>query len=493
VNGVARPNWEAAVAALLVAGALAALTAGFLVDRGRPALAVTVVLLVGALVVRRPTVRWEHILGLLLLVILFIPIRRYRFPGDLPFQLEPYRVLVFVILVCWVASLLADGRVRLRRTGIEAPLLLILLAIVASDLANPSRFAELESNAVKAITFFLSFVLVLYFVAGIVRTQAIADMVAKTLVAGGAVLAVLAVIEARSGYTPFSNLDSVFPFLVTDPGFQPGIGRGGATRAFGPAEHPIAFSAALVLLVPLAVYVARISSRIWLLALVALVVGVLVTVSRTGTVMLVVVGLVFLWLRPRETRRLWPALIPILVVTQLAVPGTLGSLTQAFLPEGGLVQEQRGSEGSCSSAGRIADLDPTLAEVGKKPLLGYGYGTRVVTGPDANACILDNQWLGTLVEVGILGTLAWLWLFARVFRRFGGAAKKDPSPAGWLLVAITAAVAAFAVGMFTYDALGFVQVTFLLFVLLGLGAAVTRNQEAPVPELSPTARQRVAA
>ena len=189
--------------------------------------------------------------------------------------------------------------------------------------------------------------------------------------------------------------------------------------------------------------------------------------------------LVYLWLRARETRRLWPALLPVLVVTHFAVPGTLGSLKQAFLPENGLVQEQRGSAGSCTSSGRVADLGPTLAEVGERPFLGYGFGTRIVTGPDSNACILDNQWLGTLLDVGAFGALAWLLLFLSVLRRLGRASKRDDSPVGWLLVSVTAGIAAYSVGMFTFDALGFVQVTFLLFVLLGLGAAAAALPSEP--------------
>ena len=40
--------------------------------------------------------RWSTLLIGLVLVILFIPIRRYTLPGSLPFDLEPYRVMVAV-------------------------------------------------------------------------------------------------------------------------------------------------------------------------------------------------------------------------------------------------------------------------------------------------------------------------------------------------------------------------------------------------------------
>jgi hypothetical protein len=474
---VAPARRAAAASSLLAAAGFSAL-AVVAVGTGPPtvlAAAVAGSFFVAAIAVKGPVISWTNVLIVLLLVVLFIPIRRYRMPVDLPFQLEPYRVLVILVVGGWLASLLVDSRVRLRRSGLEGPVAAVMVTTVGSILVNGGRVSELQSTVLKSLTFLLSFGVVFYLVVSVVRRRSAADTLAKTFVAGGAVVGLLAVLEARTGITPFTRLHEVFPVLVLDPSFDSEIGRGGAMRAFGPAEHPIALGAALVLLVPLAIYVARVSSPVWSLALVALVVGVLSTVSRTGILMLLAMALVFLWLRFRETRRLWPLLIPMLVVTHFAVPGTLGSLKQAFLPEEGLVQEQRGSAGSCSSAGRVADLAPTLAEVSKRPFLGYGYGTRITTGADSNACILDNQWLGTLLDVGVIGALAWLWLFLRVLRRFGRAAKGDPSPTGWLLAAITASVAAYAVGMFTYDALGFVQVTFLLFLLLGLGAAVAAN------------------
>src|SRR6266550_4406521 len=39
----------------------------------------------------RALLSWRAALTTLLLVVLFIPIRRYALPGNMPFQLEPYR------------------------------------------------------------------------------------------------------------------------------------------------------------------------------------------------------------------------------------------------------------------------------------------------------------------------------------------------------------------------------------------------------------------
>ena len=102
-----------------------------------------------------------------------------------------------------------------------------------------------------------------------------------------------------------------------------------------------------------------------------------------------------------------------------------------------------------------------------------------MTGLKPNACILDDQWLATLLETGIVGAVGWLWFFARFIRRLGGAAVRG-SAEGDLCVALVAAVAAYAVGMFTYDALSFVQVTFVVFLVMGIGASVLlRMREDP--------------
>ena len=256
---------------------------------------------------------------------------------------------------------------------------------------------------------------------------------------------------------------------------------------FGSAQHPIALSAALVMLAPLAVYLARRTghARWWLCALV-LGAACASAVSRTGVLMFAVIALVFLWLRPRETLRLWPALLAALVLTHVALPGTLGALKTSFFPPGGLVAEQHKSADS-SGSGRLADLGPALERWTHQPLMGEGLGTIIVNpnagGIDAN--IFDDQWLGTLLATGIVGLVGWVWFFARAIRRFGRAAKRDPSERGWLLTAITAGVAAYAVGMLTFDAFSFIQVTFLMFLFVGLGSVTLRTgseEASPVAE-----------
>jgi O-antigen ligase len=431
------------------------------------------------------TIAWTRLIVGLILVILFIPIRRYSLPANLPFQLEPYRLFVGLLVLGWTASLLVDPRTRFRRTGLEAPLALIIIGMLSSIVANTGRVANVSEAVNKSLMFFLSFLLVFWLIASVVRRLDEVELLVKTLVLGGAVVAVFAVVEARTGFNAFNHLSRLIPFLSGggiegDAFVRLGTGK---LRVFGSAEHPIALSAALSMLVPLAIYLARrYEQRRWAVCAVALVAACAATLSRTGITMLVVIGVVFLWLRPRETRRLWPAILPALVVVHFALPGTLGSIKHSFMPTGGLVAEQQ-SEAGKSGSGRLADLGVGLQEWKLQALFGQGYATRVVDASStvAQKNIVDNQWLGTLLELGMVGFVGWLWFFGRAIRRFAREAKRDYSDRGWLLVSITAAVAAYAVGMFTYDAFSFIQVTFLLFILIALGSALLAERPTPRP------------
>jgi O-antigen ligase len=190
--------------------------------------------------------------------------------------------------------------------------------------------------------------------------------------------------------------------------------------------------------------------------------------------MLVAVAAVFLWLRPRQTRRLWPLVIPLVLAVHFVIPGTLGTFKQSFLPEGGLIAEQRSNPGS-RGQGRIADLGPSLREFAGKPLVGQGYSTRVVNSAGVSDQILDDQWLGILLETGLVGLIGWLWLVGRSVRRLARAAKEDDGDRGWLMAALAASVTTYAVGMLTFDSFAFIQVTFLFFMILGLGAAALKT------------------
>ena len=155
----------------------------FLVATGA-SLAAVVFVSVGAIVIagHRTALRWEVLFGALIALMFFLPMRRWVIPSGLPFQIEPYRVLIAFIIVGWSASLLVDRRVRVRRTGLEEPLALIVVATVISVFANPALVDTVSAQVAKSLTFFASFVIIFFFIVSVVRTRAMADRLLKFLV-----------------------------------------------------------------------------------------------------------------------------------------------------------------------------------------------------------------------------------------------------------------------------------------------------------------------
>ena len=482
----ASEEWRrATLTAAAIAGSLAVLAVGVATNRTVALVAPLSVL--GALALRRvgrTRISWNTIFTVMLAVIFFIPIKRYALPGSTSFDLEPYRVVVALIIAGWFLSLLADPRVRWSKTILDRPMAMLLTVVLVSELANAHRVAALGSVVIKALTFFLSFLLVYYLLTSTIRTRADVDRIVYLLVGFGTALAVTALFEFKTHINIYNHLHSVFPILRLEPAgliSASDLERNGSLRAYASAQHPIALGALFMLLFPLSVYLARAKSKRWWIASALLVLGTLSTGSRTGILMLLTIGLVYFWLRRQYVKRLWPLLIPALVAVHVALPGALGGLRGAFFPQGGLIKQQstivRGNQ--LRSNGRIADIGPALHQIAGEPLVGLGYGTRITAGPTINAAVLDDEWLGTLEEIGALGMLAWIWLFARSVRRLSRESREDDSDRGWLLVGLAAALTAFAVGMLSYDAFSFIQVTFMVFIFLGLA---DRALALPRPE-----------
>jgi hypothetical protein len=459
------------VPATYLLGSLAAAggALGIAAGHQRPALALLVLGALAGIVARsldRP-IPWVGMLSVLAVIVMLVPIRRFAFgSGGGAIQLEPYRMLIGAIAFAWAVSLLLDRRVRLRATGFEAPLGVFCAAIATSALANPARIIGhgLSNEVLKAQSFALTFAIVFYMVAMLVRGQQDIERLLFVLVVSGALIGLAAVYESRSGTNLSDTLARAIPGMHELPKeYIPD--RLGHPRPLGSAQHPIALGALLVLLIPFAGWLyARGRRLVGAACVLPLMVGAVATLSRTAIVMLVVELVVIAVLRPRAVVRAWPLLIPLVLAVHVAVPGAIGTLHDAFLPKGGIVAEQRGAAG-LPGQGRVADLSSAISAWAEKPIAGYGYGTRDPTHDQ----VLDDQWLGQLLDTGVLGVGAFAWLLVRAVRRFGAAARRLPRERGNLFAAAAAATSAYGVAMFTYDSFSFIQVTLVFYMLLALG------------------------
>jgi hypothetical protein len=448
----------------------------------------------------RSVLQWHVMACAIVLVILLVPIARYGLPITLPFQLEPYRALVLVVAILWLLTLLCDPEsVRLYPTGLRGPMMAVAVTLVISVAVNLGAIHDrgIIMIVIFKFSFFTSFLVVTLILASVLKTQADIDRVVRVMVAGGAFVGLATLVENKTGYNVFDHLHTICPVFVFDPaGVPEGLqNRGSGFRVYGSAQHPLALGAALVLILPPAIYLCRRTrKRFWYGATAVIAIAALATVARTAVMMLVVEAIMLAALKPRAVRRLWWVIPPFLVVVNLAVPATIGTLKASFFPSGGLVAEQSTNPGGDAS-NRVSDIGPSIQESKKTPFFGQGWGTRVpeTLDPTKTRRILDDQWLGVLLEAGWVGVFAWGWFFIRNVRLLARASLQEPTDLSWLLAGLSAAVLGFAVSMFTYDAFGFPQATLLLFILVGLGIAARRVSATQATTPAPVQPRRLVA
>ena len=168
--GPSRPGparGERAERALWVAvgiGLAVVLAAAVLRVQANPILA-AVVLPLALVAYQRTLLAWQTLLGVILLVILFIPIRRYTVGGGRADRARavphPHRGRAR----CWLFAVCADPAVRWRADGPRgARSSRCSLAILGLARVQPRAVNEISELVLKQVTFFGSYFLVMYFV-----------------------------------------------------------------------------------------------------------------------------------------------------------------------------------------------------------------------------------------------------------------------------------------------------------------------------------------
>jgi polysaccharide biosynthesis protein PslJ len=446
-----------------------------------------------------PIFTWPNALAGLVTVIWLIPIKLYSLPFDVGFNLEAYRALLLVLVLAWVIAGIT-GRASVDAAGHRWPLLLFTVSTLATQIAYMRGLESslLQTEALKSLSYFLSFLLAFLLITSMVRSIADVDRLMKVLVLGGLVVAAAALYESRTGHNPFSRLDRWLPF-DREPRevFEE---RGGRLRVHASAQHPIALGCALTMLLPLALYFSQNATsnagrRLWLAGGLVIAAGAMTTISRTTVIMALVMVVVALRLRPRMLVRYWPVVLLLPFVVHSFAPGVMGGLYKSFFPQQGLVADLSGRAGEGGS-GRFADLDPGLELWSSSPIVGLGLGSQLSTGASVGPTagipgvgrqteiIFDDQYLNTLVSAGALGLLAAVWFIWGAAIKLARAARRTTGPPGEAIAACSISCFGFAASLFLFDAFSFVQSTLVFFIIAALGLRLrelTRLQAGPTP------------
>ena len=256
--------------------------------------------------------------------------------------------------------------------------------------------------------------------------------------------------------------------------------REGFVRPAGTAVHPIEFGAVLCMLLPIALgralgYFDRpgLGSRSlvsrWFPAMVV-VSAISLSVTRSAIVGLLVATVA---MTPALTKvqRFFGAvgLAVVGLLIFLFVPGMAGSVLGLFT----------GINGDVGVSSRLDSFAETEGYFLASPWVGRGFGTFL-----PRYRILDNQYLGLLLETGIIGIVAVaaligtvLWAARRAWRR-----SSDHMLRGTALVTGVAVLVG-AVSMALFDGFSFPMMASLLFLMMGLVGAtyrLTRWEWAPI-------------
>lgn len=286
----------------------------------------------------------------------------------------------------------------------------------------------------------------------------------RRIVACISVLAAIGITQFATGLNLANFI--VIPGLSRQVAFVDLLSRGGLNRPSATTAHPLEFAAVLATCLPLALHQARFAApgirfRRWLqVALIAAAIP--LTVSRSAVLGLAVIAFVLVPTWPRQhRRRAYPIVAGGIAALWVAVPSLIPLLYELF--------SQAGSESSSTS--RLGAYSAAAPFIGQHPWLGQGFQTFL----PQTYFFVDDQYLTSLIETGVLGLLALLtlfvlgWRLARITRRTCADGRTRD-----LLQCLAVSVATAAVSFSSFDALGYAAISGLTFLLVGCSAAAWR-------------------
>lgn len=296
-----------------------------------------------------------------------------------------------------------------------------------------------------------------------ITVQSRLDRLLRVMVMMAAAVAVLGLLQFLTGQQWVDRIS--VPGLVTNQSLGDLGSRGSFNRPSGTALHPIEFGAVLTMMLPIAINLAltdavRGAVRRWF-PVAAISLAILLSISRSALIC-AVVAMVVVGARwaPQVRRAAAVATTGLLLVVFMTIPGMVGTLLGMFTSAGSDTSTLSRVD-SYSTAGRFIEVSP---------LFGRGFGTFL-----PSYRILDNQYLLLLIEVGVAGTAAFLFLMAvGVVSALRARRLTTDFVAQQRAQSLAAAVAAGAVGLAFYDGFSFPMATGTLFLLLGVTGAQLR-------------------
>jgi len=432
------------------------------------------------------TDNWPHTKRLMpwalagfLCMLYLIPFAAVTLPLPLPGDGVLDRPVLMAIAGLWIIALVSmrgSARPHIRFTRVHLAVLIFFticclsLAVNADELAARGEFGL----GLKKLILIGSYVLFFLIVASGIRPLEVQRFV-KLLLVLASLAALGTIIEFRFDFNVFYWVATkMFPGMVAMPADMFGVDEIGRVNIYGPTSLPLELAGLLAMAVPFAIVQLldaedRRHRLIYGAILAILLAGAFSTGKKTSILVPALGVLLILAYRPRALRRLIPVGLCLTVLINVLAPGMLWSLYFQLVNFGNVQSTQD----------RASDYDAVGFDFSSHLLIGRGFKT---FDPHVYR-VLDNEFLGLLIGVGLLGMLVYssILVFAataahRTIRR------GDPMRAPHALAA-SAAIATYGLANAFFDVLSFPHVPYLMFFIAGMILALREPQ--PAADLPP--------
>ena len=375
----------------------------------------------------------------------------------------PATLMGLILMAWWAIQFISGGLVGSRWSPASVALLIFTLTNFAGY-ASGQLHGLSGKQALAADRGLITVVslLGLGLTASAISSRHAIDRVLKSFVLGTAGISVMALAQSYLGFDiSLLRIPGLSANGIVDTQGQ----RSDFVRVAATTGHPIELGVLLAVAIPIAVHYAlsvplrspQVLYR-WGLLL-PMIPALLLTVSRAALLGLVV-AFALLALGWHGTRRMGLLIIaPMAIVAiRFTMPGILGTLQAYFL---------QGSNDP-SVQGRLDDYPAVVERVTGGPLLGTGFGTLL----PKEFRILDNQYLGIVVESGFPALVALVGVFASAYFSARGVRLRGDRATSDLGLALSASIAVLAVSYAFFDAFAFRTSLALIPFLTGISGAL---------------------
>jgi hypothetical protein len=419
--------------------------------------------------------------AMMIAVVWLVPFNDIVLNISLPIDLKFDRLVLPLIIGTWALVLAAGGRdaPRLRLTWIHVAIGAVVAAAFLSLVLDARALNQtLEFDlAIKKLVLLGAYVSLFVIVASVVRRGEVRPLLSYTL--GLALICALGtIVEFRFNYNVFYQLsDKILPGIFQVGAVDSsGVDELGRRMVRGPAQHSLEVVAMMAMALPIAL--TRLlqtdglrKRMLYGLAAAILLAATVSTLRKTAFLAPISVCLTLAYYRRRELIKLAPLGVLLVLVIQFMSPGALSQVAG---------QLNGNKLGVNTVSDRTADYDAIRPDVWSHLAFGRGYGSYEPT----TYRVTDMELLRQLIEVGVVGVLAFVMMIVAVVGVARGpirARRPDEAP---IALAVASSAVCLLVVSTLFDVMSFPHVPYVFLWMAALLAVITEPRPARPPEPS---------